>query len=246
MVAGLWIPGYTREEYKFFTGLDQLRSALMDIQKILADIQANITLVIKQEPPLGESLWNTFIELHPADIAEFLSNIDEEQAQLLFVNLPHEAKVAVFEEFSDLMKGVVLSHMSDQERVEALRFLPSDELTDLFDQLSDDELKRYLNLLQKDVREQVLSLLQFKPDSAGGIMTTDVLTLMHDFTVEQGIKLLQRLQPKREVHQQIFVVDSEHVLIGYINLEDLVLHKPHERVSSFMKKNELVVQADVD
>lgn len=218
----------------------------MNIHKIQAEVRDNIELVIKQEAPLGLSLWQAFIALHPADIAEFISDIDDAHAQQLFIALPRTTKMAVFEELSDLTKASLLAAMSDQEKVEAFRSLPPDELTDLFDQLSDEDLKRYMGLLQKDVREQVLSLLQFEPDTAGGIMATDVLTLMHDFSVEQSIKLLQRVQPKREIHQQIFVVDSNHVLLGHINLEDLVLHKPHERVGEFMRKNELEVRADQD
>ena len=218
----------------------------MNAEKLLAEIRDNIDIVLTKESVLGESLWKAFIGLHPADIADFLGELPREQAPLLFANLPKSAKMDVFEELSDLMKGLALEGMSDQEKVDAFRSLAADELTDLFDQLSDEDLKSYLALLQKDVREQVLSLLQFEPDSAGGIMTTDVLTLMKDFTVKQAIKLLQRVQPNREIHLHIYVVDKEHNLLGYIRLESLVLHKPEERIESFMQSNELVVRADED
>lgn len=164
----------------------------------------------------------------------------------LFAQLPTNLKTATFEELSDLMKVNVLASLSDAEKLEAFRSLPTDELADLFDHLSDEDLKKYLNMLAKDVRERVISILQFEPDSAGGIMTTDVLTIMAYFTVDQAIKLLQRVQPRQEIHQQIFVVDKDHNLLGHINLQDLVLHKPQERISDFMKKNELVVRADDD
>ncbi len=218
----------------------------MNTEKLLAEIKDNIDIVITKESVLGESLWQAFIELHPADIANFLGTITKNDAQLLFANLPKQIKIDVFEGLSDLVQGTVLEAMSDQEKVDAFRSLPADELTDLFDRLSDEDLKKYLALLHKDVREQVLSLLQFEPDSAGGIMTTDVLTLMKDFTVKQSIKLLQHVQPNREIHQQIYVVDKEHNLLGYIRLESLVLHRPEELIESFMKKNELVVRADED
>jgi len=218
----------------------------MNAERLLAEIQENIDVVLSRESALGESLWDAFIDLHPADIADFLGELPREQAQQLFANLPKSVKMDTFEELSDLMKGLVVAGMSDQEKVDAFRSLPADELADLFDHLSDEDLKKYLTLLQKDVREQVLSLLQFEPDSAGGIMATDVLTLMKDFTVKQAIKLLQRVQPKREIHQQIYVVDKEHNLLGHIRLESLVLHKPDERIESFIRENELVVQADED
>lgn len=218
----------------------------MNSDKILADVRNNLPAVIAQDSALGESLWNAFLRLHPADIADFLGDLPKIDAQQLFAKLPKNIKISVFEDLSDLMQGMLLEAMSDEEKIEAFHALPADEIADLFDHLSDEELKQYLTLLAKDVREQVLSLLQFESDSAGGIMTTDVLTVMHDFTVAQAIKLLQRVQPNRDVHQQLFVIDKEHNLLGHINLEDLVLQKPEERISSFMRTNELVARADED
>lgn len=218
----------------------------MNITKILAEVRENIGMVISRDSMLGQTLWNSFTQLHPADIADFLSDIPKSESQQLFANLPNNIKMEVFEELSDFMKGAFLKTMSNPEKIEVFLLSPADELADLFDQLSDDELKEYLTLLRQDVREQVLSLLQFEPDSAGGIMTTDVLTLMKDFSVEQVIKLLQRVQPNREVHQQLFVIDKEHNLLGHINLEDLLMHKPTERIASFMRENELVVRDEED
>src|SRR5690606_14110492 len=71
-------------------------------------------------------------------------------------------------------------------------------------------------------------------------------TLVADFTVEKSIKLLQRLSPSKDIHQQLYVVNRYHQLEGHINLEDLVLQKPHERIGSFMHKNELVARAQED
>ncbi len=218
----------------------------MHTEKLFAEVRDNIDVVVAKESGLGESLWKELLNLHPVDIADFLGTISKEHATQLFENLPKNIKISVFEELSDLMHKVVLDAMSTQEKVDAFRSLPADELADLFDHLSDEDLKKYLALLHKDVREQVVSLLQFEPDSAGGIMSTDVITLIKDFTVKQSITLLQRVQPKREIHQHIFVVDKEHNLLGHIRLESLVLHKPDERIESFMKKNELTVRADED
>ena len=52
--------------------------------------------------------------------------------------------------------------------------------------------------------------MKFHPESAGGIMDIEVLTFMEDFTVEKSIQILQRLRPRREIHQQIYVTDKDH------------------------------------
>jgi magnesium transporter len=218
----------------------------MSVEKFMHEIRDNLDAVITQSTDLGRALYQRFCAEHPADIAAFLEDISRDNAIRLFGALPAEVRINTFPEFSDEMKAVVLAHMSDPERTTVLNALGPDELTDLFDQLSDEDLKTYLELLRSSVREQVVSLLRFDPESAGGVMHTDVLTLVQDFTVERSIKLLQRLQPSRDVHQRIFVTNAAHILVGYINLEDLVLQKPEMRLASFMRQNELVARAEED
>ncbi len=218
----------------------------MDGRHILDEIKSNLASVISRDSTLGKSLWAALLQIHPADIAQFLTDLDSEQREALFKGLPQELKLAVFHDFSDIMKVQILAIMPEQELVNALNILSADELTDLFDLLSDDELKKYLALLNKTARDQVISLLKFHPESAGGIMDTQVLTFMEDFTVEKSVKILQRVRPRREIHQQIYITDKQHRLVGYIQLEDLVLQSPLARISSFLRKNELVAHANED
>ena len=218
----------------------------MDARKILDQIIDNIDTVVKQDSPLGLLLWQEFIKLHPADIAQFLTNRDKEVAQQLFTMLSHILQVEVFSYFSPPMMLHCLSFLTDSDRRALLSSLPLDELTDLFDELSDDELKKYLKLLHKQDRENVISMMRFDPETAGGIMHTDVITLMQDFTIEKSIQILQRLQPNVALHQNIYVTNQENELVGHIKLEDLVLKAPKTRISSILRPNELVVGADED
>ena len=214
--------------------------------KIFDQIQDNIDTVLTQDSPLGMLLWQEFIAIHPADIAQFLSYINRDVAYKLFIYLPQELKLEVFQYLSYSMKVFCLSFLSDQDRGYLLSYLPLDELTDFFDELSDEELKKYLTLLHKKDREKVLSLMQFDPESAGGIMDTNVLTLMQDFTIEKSIAILQRLQPRQDVHRQLYVTNQENELVGHINLEDLVLKNGKIRLSAILRKNELVVLPNED
>ena len=218
----------------------------MDAKNLLREIRENIETVIKQDSTLGKALWQEFLRIHLADIAQFLSDFDREQFLQLFLNLPKVLKVKVFEELSDPLKVQALSGMTELDRVDCLNVLPADKLTDLFDILSDEELKEYLNLLNKKAREQVLSLMKFNPESAGGIMDTEVFVLLGEFTVERSIKLLQRLSLSQDIYQRIYVTNQAHQLVGFIKLEDLVLQPPKARISSFMRPNELVARANED
>lgn len=215
-------------------------------EKLFSEIKTHIKDVISQRSALGKSLWQELLKLHPADIATFFSDLPEEQFKKLFIELPQDMNCAVFREFSETMQSLALSFLSDVQRSGVLACLTTDELTDLFENLSDDDLKKYLNLLHKSDREKVLSLMKFDPQSAGGIMDTDVLPLSDWFTVQKSIQLIQRLQVYRELHRKIFVINKERLLVGFIYLEDLVLQKGEAVLSDFMRSNEFVVQADED
>jgi len=218
----------------------------MNTQKLFDQITDNIDTVVKQDSPLGVLLWQEFVKLHPADIAQFLSDSSSDDCFKLFTLLPHSVRVPVFSYFSSPMMLSTLSFLSDKDRSHLLSSLPVDELTDFFDELSDKELKIYLKLLHKRDREKVVSLMQFDPDTAGGIMHTDVITLMQDFTIEKSIQILQRLQPSIELHPNIYVTNQDNELAGHINLEDLVLKPAQTRLSSILRKNQLVVSVDED
>ena len=218
----------------------------MNSDTLLQEMQEHVDELITRNTPEAQVRWQQFISLHPADIAQFFSSIEKENAKKIFLTLPMALKIEVFGELSNAMKVFTLSFLPDQDKIGILNNTPIDELTDFFDELSDEELKDYLKLLSTQDRQSVLSLLKFDPESAGGIMDTDVLSLLQDFTVEKSIHVLQRLQPRRDLHQQIYVTDQENQLVGHIQLEDLVLKNPKDRLSSFLLKKELVVFADED
>ncbi len=218
----------------------------MDVKDLLYEIQNNIDEVISQKGARGGALWHELLRTHPVDIAQMFKGLHKEQVKILYKALPKYIQLDLFHELQDKLKVYVLSVLDDQEQVEAFQSLSTDELTDLFDIFSDEELKRYLDSLNKRVREKVIKMLKFEPESAAGIMHTDVITLMEDFTVEKSIQIMQRLRPSKDVHQLIFVVNKDHRLVGFVYLEDLIFNKPNVRISSFMHKNELVANAHED
>jgi len=218
----------------------------MDVKDLLYGIQENIDEIISHKGSVHGSLWHELIRTHPVDIAHVFKNLNKDHIKKLYMALPKYIQLDVFPELQDKIKVYVLSFLDDQEQYEAFQTLSTDDLTDLFDIFSDEELKRYLESLNKRVREKVIKMLKFEPESAAGIMHTDVLTLMEDFTVEKSIQLMQRLRPSKDVHQSIFVVNKDHRLIGFVYLEDLIFNKPNVRISSFMHKNELIAQAHED
>lgn len=216
----------------------------MDPKKTFDTIKEHLDKLDQVDYPEVLSAWHDFLEHHPADIAHFLGHCDPKITKDIFLRLPTDLKTKVFNELSTKLKIYCLSLLDDTQRSALLRTISIDDLTDFFDELSEDELKKYLKLLHKKDRERIVSLLQFDPESAGSIMHTNVITLMEDFTVEKSLYILQKIQPSRDLHERIFVTNQDGELVGYILLADLVLKKPHTRISSFLRESEITIAVD--
>lgn len=215
--------------------------------KILEEIRENLDAVVQRRTSEhGELLWKAFLSLHPADMASLFDSIDFEAALPLFLDLPQAIRLEVFQVISHSLKVRLLEACTEEERDAIITNLSIDDLTDFLDDLSDEELQKYLKLLRKQDQSRVLSLLEFSPESAGGIMHTDVITLIDDLTVEKSIQILRRLQPNRDLHRHIYVVNQNNELVGHINLEDLVLRDPKEPLKLLLRINPVVVHGDED
>lgn len=206
----------------------------------------NIEEIIEQSTENGKQLWGQLIELHPADLADILEQLPQDDFKKIFAKFSCGLQVSLFNEFSISNKELTLSLVDHEQQSCILRRSPIDELVDFFDSISDKDLKQYLEVLNKQDRQKAVSLLQFDSESAGGIMNTDIVTLMHDLTVARSVTLLQRVQPNKQLHQQIYVTDRHNVLKGYIQLEDLVLQSPETTLESILKQPHFVAQASQD
>lgn len=203
---------------------------------VLQRVSQNIDEVILRKTDLGIALWELLIQEHPADIAQFIISIPQHQATELFLPLDKSLKLEIFGYLPEFARAELITDIPIQDKQFILTHTHADDISDMFAYLSDEELKECLKLLNKQDQKRVLDLSKFPPETAGGIMTIDVLTLIKDFTVAKSIELLQRLQPNKDLHQTIYVTDSDAHLVGYIQLQDLVLKSPETRLESILEE----------
>lgn len=213
---------------------------------ILENIALHIQEVILHESARSKVLVGQLNLAHYADIAQLINSLDPLYNVSLFLLLKPELQILVFYELQPAIMKMILSALNVSDKTNLLKNSHADQLTDLFDLLSDEELSTCLDILHKKDRQQVLSLMQFAPDSAGGIMNVDVITLMQDFTVAKSIVLLQRLRPRRDLHRNIYVTDEDNKLVGLIKLEDLVLKNPQIQLRSILRQIPFIAEVDQD
>jgi magnesium transporter len=213
---------------------------------LIERIHEQIDAVIKQDSDEGRLLWNAVTSLHPADISELFSHIGPDERNLLFSTFPDPLKIEVFLYFSDTLKASALEHANDQLKTKLLESMSLDDFTDIIDLIDPEDLKKYFKLMHKKDRELVLELLKFDPESAGGVMDINIISLSKDLTVQKSIHVLQKLEPQKELHEIIYVTDKNNTLLGHIKIEDLVFKSSDLLLSEILRENEYVAIVDQD
>lgn len=219
---------------------------MLKLEALISHLEDHIQEVLDGSTENGIQLWKAVLGHHPADIAAMIDRMRPERQAPFLKKLSKEVGPRVFERLAASTQSSLLTHLDIDQATYILQQMPSDKLTHLFDYVSDDHLQNYLKLLQKKQRTQIISSLNFLPKSAGRIMTSDVLTFPRDFTVKKSIGLLQRIGSKRDVLQHIYLTDEQHMLAGYIKIEDLVLSKPETPLMHIMFPCDVIARVDDD
>lgn len=170
---------------------------------------------------LSEDVEKIIANIHPADILDILHE-DEDSIKQLMDKLPNNVVANVIEEEdNEDNQYELLKLFSDYKQREILDEMSNDEITDLVGELEKSEKQDILSKIAKDDKEDIERLLTFEPDTAGGIMTTEYVSIGSRNTVEKTLKYLQE-NINQDAAYYLYVVDSQNVLKGVVSLRNIV------------------------
>jgi len=174
-------------------------------------------------------------ELHPADVAEIISDMNRIESDELLDSLPVEHLADTLEQVETDFQVSLIEHMSDDKAADVLEEMEPDEAADLLAELPEERSKQLLELMQKSEADDVRRLLSYPEDSAGGIMTTQYASVPSEVTASRAIELLRGMQDEAEVIFYVYVTDSVNHLQGVFSLTDLIFAPPETPVADFME-----------
>jgi magnesium transporter len=188
-----------------------------------------------------------FLEpLHPADIAEVLDTLSNEEKALVLKQLDNEKAAEVLTEVDEHSGQALLALLTETEVVTLLEEMPSDDAADIIATLSPERSKQVDALLPALEREKLRELLEFEEDTAGGIMEVEKVAVREQATIRDAIDLVRKVADDMENVQSVYVLDRVGRLIGTIALLDLIVHSPEVPVTEVMEKNVITVPVDMD
>jgi magnesium transporter len=189
-------------------------------------------------PDVTPVFLEEFLNLHPADLADRLQRLPQDEAAKLVLQLPHETAAAVLADVEEEKLPALLAVFPTARLLELFQSLPPDDVVDLLQHLPAGRRREALAALPAERAHEVKALLRYPEDTAGGIMSNRFIALREDMTVEQVRDLLRaRAQEERtEDIAYLYVTDATQRLIGIVSLRDLVFRRAERRMGEIMNR----------
>ena len=212
-----------------------------------------------QDPPLTPEflylistdpaeLANAVASLRGADIVDALNRMPCEAAARILACLPFDLAVEVLDEpgfehlhdvvenMNNVVAGPLVASMAADRRVELLR------------ELSEEKRSQLLHIIEEPERKEAQALLQYEEHTAGGIMTTEFVSIPSTATVGQAIERAKMAAREGEILYSLYVIDARNgFLLRAVSLQDLLLADPGDSIMTVGdRRPALSVDTDTD
>jgi len=214
--------------------------------EITPDTVAQLLYLVHGDP---EELQEALGELRPPDIAEALRELPAEAAAKVMAALPFELAVQVFDE-PELTRHrcAIIRHIDPRRVGPLIEAMSSDQQADLFREVPDEDRQRLLAAVSEQARANLRKLLQYPPNTTGGIMTTEFVSVPSDWTANQALVLISEVGGRKETVYAVYVLDPDtQALVHVVSLRELITAPRDEDVLEIgSRRPPLTVTADTD
>ncbi|MCL2500866.1 MAG: magnesium transporter [Defluviitaleaceae bacterium] len=210
----------------------------MDKEKLLQ--------LINEETTDADLIQNQFANMNAADIAEVLEECEADQATYTFRLLPGDLAGDVFSYISPDRQQLLVEELTDPEITDIMEELHADDMADFIDEVPDEVAQRVLESISVEKGTLVDRLLDYPEDSAGSVMTTEIVELTQDMTVKDALHTIRTSGVDKETIYTCYVVNSERKLIGAVTADALVQADLNMKIIDLTDTNILTAHTDDD
>lgn len=188
-------------------------------------------------------------EIHPEDLADVIGDLEQDKSVALLKQLPTDYAAQVFERLDEDLQAELMRLMDVDVAARLVVEMDADERADLYSQLPPDFGETLLESIERvdpEVAEDVEHLARWPDTSAGGLMTTDYISLTPTLTVRDAINEIRRRAEEAETVDTVFAIDRDEMLQGVLPIRKMLLAEPGERISDVMVHNIISVPPEMD
>ncbi|HET6978061.1 MAG TPA: CBS domain-containing protein [Pyrinomonadaceae bacterium] len=175
--------------------------------------------------------------LHPVEIARLAEALSYHHGSEVVEALDDETAAETLEEMPAESQARILSDMDQERAADILEWMSPDEAADVLGDLPEDKAEELLGLMEHDEQADVVELLPYEDDTAGGLMTTEFVTLPRALTVGEALARLREMAETPNMIYYLYVVEQEDSwkLVGVIALRSLILADPSMPLEGVMR-----------
>ena len=150
-------------------------------------------------------------DLHPADLADVAESLPHSQIPLFLSALPAPRAAAVLEYFSEELRTELLEAMSPEQAAALVDAMTPDDRADTLEELDEAHAGEIVDALPSETRRNTQQLMAYEPDSAGGLMTTEVVSVPDSYTVEEALRRVREIarSGRREAMNAVYAIDVD-------------------------------------
>src|ERR1700758_1379003 len=177
------------------------------------------------------ALREVFREWPPADVAEVILDMPEDEQVIIFRVLPHDLAADVFEYLGIEEQQKLLRAMAHEQVVSILNEMSPDDRTALLEELPSAAARQLIRLLPPEERRIAQALLGYPEGSVGRLMTPDFIAVHEDWSVQQVLDFVREYGRDSETLNIIYVVDDHNKLIDDVRIREFLLRPLTTKVS---------------
>jgi len=183
-------------------------------------------------------------DLPAADLADLLNQLTLVEAATVVSMLPVTRITELFDQPTMRRRAAILERLEPARAAEVLTGLSADERTDVIQKMGLHERHRILPKLSADMRKELENLLQYPVHTAGGIMTTEFVSLNPKMTVGEALKHIRSVAREKESIYACYIMEPDTGrLLGAVSLRDLVMAELEAPVTQVMRRKPVTVNA---
>src|SRR5688572_11279701 len=172
-------------------------------------------------------------ELHPADLADVAALLPREKVRAFLTALPSARAADVLEYLDEDLRTAVLEEIPTEQAAALVSQMTPDDRTDVLEEIDEEVAEEIVSELPQEAREETERLLKYEPDTAGGLMTTEFVSVSADMQVDAALEAVRSLarSGRKEATYAIYATDLQGRLAGVLSLRELLAAPPGAKIS---------------
>jgi magnesium transporter len=223
----------------------RLRSPLQLARQLLVQARREPEAVEEYLDTHGEE-WEALAEAAPGAAADILEELDEEALTELIGGLEPAEAADILVELQPEVAAGLLEDLSPADAAALLEEMSPEDAADILVEVNEEEATSLLGLLTDESAADVRRLLAYPPDSAGGLMATEIAELPLGLTAGEAIERIRHLHDELEELSYVYVVGDDGRLEGVVSFRDLVFSRPGVGLEEVMVRDPIAVRVDAD